>query len=265
MKNNVVFQTLHPSSPYSQASKSFTYGVCISLPLLILYYEGSAYFHTWAEAIIGSNSTEWFMIQFLKAYNVFSSGTALLLLFGIIAGFAFLEQYQQGVPRIKLAFFPITIGESFFFALITITTAYWLINPSLYFPQLPFFSGSYYVAKDMFPSLVVSAGAGFFEELLWRAGLISLLLLAAKKLEIKDLPASAAAVALSALLFAFWHFAPIGPINEDPLTYPLFFFRFYAGIFFGIIYIKRGFGSSVWTHFLVNALAIFGAFSPPIS
>jgi len=96
--------------------------------------------------------------------------------------------------------------------------------------------------------LVISAGAGLHEELLFRllgmAGLGWLLSGLFGKREAWTL-----AFLLSSLAFSLAHHVGAG---AEPFTMAAFVYRFLAGMFFAIVYHLRGFGVAAWTHALYD-------------
>jgi hypothetical protein len=98
--------------------------------------------------------------------------------------------------------------------------------------------------------LVVSLGAGLYEELVFRVLLVSGLLAVARRLFGWGRPAAAAfAVVTGALVFAAFHY--VGPYG-DALELPSFLFRTLAGLAFSGLYVTRGFGITAWTHALYD-------------
>ncbi len=102
--------------------------------------------------------------------------------------------------------------------------------------------------------LMLSLGAGLYEELLFRVLLVSgLLLLARRVLGLGTGLANAFAVGLGALIFSAFHY--IGPFG-DPLRLDSFVFRTIAGVAFSALYVFRGFGITAWTHALYDILVL---------
>jgi len=102
--------------------------------------------------------------------------------------------------------------------------------------------------------LMVSLGAGVYEELLFRVLLVSGLLLAARAiLGLGTVAASIFAVTIGALIFSAFHY--IGPYG-DPLDLPSFVFRTIAGLAFSGLYVTRGFGITAWTHALYDVFLL---------
>jgi hypothetical protein len=97
--------------------------------------------------------------------------------------------------------------------------------------------------------LVVSLGAGIYEELLFRVLLVSGLAWVGLRLGWTRGAAIAAAVATSALIFSAFHY--VGPLG-DPFALPSFTFRAIAGLLLSGLYVARGFGITAWTHALYD-------------
>lgn len=98
--------------------------------------------------------------------------------------------------------------------------------------------------------LMVSLGAGLYEELLFRVLLVSgLAALGAKVLGMKPVPAGVMAAVLGALIFSGFHY--IGPYG-DPFQVGSFTFRAIAGLLFSGLYLTRGFGITAWSHALYD-------------
>jgi membrane protease YdiL (CAAX protease family) len=107
-------------------------------------------------------------------------------------------------------------------------------------------------ARNPLDILVISAGAGFHEELIFRVILMGGLgwLLAGitgKK------RAWIAALIVSSLVFSLAHH--IGPAGES-FTFVAFVYRTLAGVFFAAIYHVRGFAVAAWTHALYDVYVL---------
>jgi hypothetical protein len=102
--------------------------------------------------------------------------------------------------------------------------------------------------------LVVSLGAGIYEELLFRVLLVSGLVALGQVLKWRRPVAVTVAVVVSAIIFSSFHY--IGPYG-DRLELSSFVFRTIAGMMFSVLYVARGFGITAWTHALYDvALAL---------
>jgi membrane protease YdiL (CAAX protease family) len=102
--------------------------------------------------------------------------------------------------------------------------------------------------------LMLSLGAGLYEELLFRVLLVSgLLLLTQRVMGMRPAVANIFAVGVSAVIFSAFHY--IGPYG-DPLRLDSFVFRAIAGVAFSTLYVFRGFGITAWTHALYDVLVL---------
>ena len=102
--------------------------------------------------------------------------------------------------------------------------------------------------------LMLSLGAGLYEELLFRVILVAALgQLARRAFGWRALAAGAFATVLGALIFSAFHY--VGPYG-DPLRLDSFTFRFIAGVFFSAMYLARGFGITAWTHALYDVFIL---------
>ncbi|MFN2250278.1 MAG: CPBP family intramembrane glutamic endopeptidase [Anaerolineae bacterium] len=102
--------------------------------------------------------------------------------------------------------------------------------------------------------LVLSLGAGLYEELVFRVLLVSAVAAVIRRL----LPASRVlggvlAVLVAALFFSLFHY--VGPYGDE-WALSSFTFRFVGGVAFSTIYVLRGFGIVAWTHALYDVLLL---------
>ncbi|HEY5959269.1 MAG TPA: CPBP family glutamic-type intramembrane protease [Polyangiaceae bacterium] len=107
----------------------------------------------------------------------------------------------------------------------------------------------------LFPGLVMSLGAGFYEELVFRVALFTLLGRLAH-LAIISKPAVWKSwlfwliwALLTSFLFSSWHH--VGELGE-PFTMRAFVFRWVCGMVFTAIFALRGYATAVWTHTLYD-------------
>ncbi len=102
--------------------------------------------------------------------------------------------------------------------------------------------------------LMVSLGAGLYEELFFRVLLVSALaLLARRALGLRAVPAGAVATVLGALIFSAFHY--VGPYG-DPFRLTSFVFRAISGVAFSAMFLLRGFGITAWTHALYDVFLL---------
>jgi hypothetical protein len=108
--------------------------------------------------------------------------------------------------------------------------------------------------------LMISLGAGIYEELLFRVLMVGTLAsLARRGFGWSAGAAGGFATVIGALIFSAFHY--IGPYG-DRLELASFAFRTIAGVLFSGMYLLRGFGITAWTHALYDVfLALAGASS----
>lgn len=100
--------------------------------------------------------------------------------------------------------------------------------------------------QSIITRVVMSIGAGLYEETAFRLGLLTLSVVAAEKvLGFRRWVAVLFGLAFSSLAFsAMHHIPPYG----DPLSIGVFMFRTLAGVFFALLFWYRGFAVAVYTH-----------------
>lgn len=102
--------------------------------------------------------------------------------------------------------------------------------------------------------LMLSLGAGLYEELFFRVVLVSgLTALGVSALGWNRRTAVLVAVVSSAFIFSAFHYIP--PYG-DRLELASFTFRFLSGLAFSALYVVRGFGITAWTHALYDAFLL---------
>jgi membrane protease YdiL (CAAX protease family) len=103
-------------------------------------------------------------------------------------------------------------------------------------------------ASSPLTRIVISAGAGLHEELVFRLGLISAIAFVWPRIPGIGSAASALPVAViaSSILFALAHYL------VDPFAWFSFWYRTIAGLIFAGIYLGRGFAVAAYTHTLYD-------------
>ena len=124
-------------------------------------------------------------------------------------------------------------------------------------PTLAILPGS---RETLWEPLVFSVGAGIYEELLFRLIAIALIhMILVDLLALPDAWGATAAVTLSALAFALYHFPPFwqsGEAFRAAFRWDHFIFFTIAGVYFAAIYILRGFGIVAATHAIYDVLVV---------
>jgi membrane protease YdiL (CAAX protease family) len=108
-------------------------------------------------------------------------------------------------------------------------------------------SGSEYPLAKL---LVLSLGAGVYEELVFRLAFFALVsLVLTDFMGISKHRTAWVALVVGALLFSLYHY-----LGWEEPNWRTFVFRFVAGIFFGLLYMTRGFGITAGAHAAYDVL-----------
>lgn len=100
--------------------------------------------------------------------------------------------------------------------------------------------------------LIMSFGAGVYEEFFFRLAIFTVLTLVLRDLfKINRVPANLLIVVISAILFSAYHY--LSPVEH--FVWRTALFRTIAGIFFGLLFIARGFGITAASHCSYDIIA----------
>jgi hypothetical protein len=218
------------------------------LPLILAYEVGMAVMHGRMSAgprptLAAQMLLEWFFSLF-GATGYYLPGLALivvLLAWHVAARFPWRVSFH---PLVGMA------GESVLLAVPLLLLNRWL--PPLA-GRLAGGGPAPHGAGAGFDNLLLSVGAGLYEELVFRLILISLLMLLFTDIfRIREVWAVALSVILSSVLFATHHYQPIG---ADSWSLPEFVFRTAAGAYLAAVFVLRGFGLAVGCHVFYDVVA----------
>jgi hypothetical protein len=230
------------------------YSLSFALPLLVAY-EALAFFLSQMEVARVRNGAD----VLLKSLFVALGGREGLALFGLVlvgGGAVLVWRDVQRSGRIRPGYFLLMAGEAIAYALLfgmVAATLTGLLLPSLSTVTSVSYAGVVSPTEWSLPTqLMISLGAGIYEELLFRVLLVSgLVLVGTRVLRWSSTQASILAVVLGAAIFSAFHY--LGPYGE-PFGLVSFTFRTVAGLLFSALYILRGFGITAWTHALYDVL-----------
>jgi len=239
---------------YFQLSRSARYSILFAVPLL-LAYETLAF-------LLGGSATAGVRNGadvLLKALFLSLGGQRGLLAFDLVLlaiGATLVWRDRNTGGPLKPWIFAGMLGESIALALLFGTVVGTLTALLLQGPAALAVGG---LSQFGFGTQVMlSLGAGIYEELLFRVILVSGLAFLARRI-IGWLPGASniAGVLLGALIFSAFHY--IGPYG-DTWSLQSFAFRFVAGLVLNGLYVFRGFGIAAWTHALYDLiLSVVGA------
>ncbi len=231
---------------YLTRSREARYSLTFALPLLLLYEASSLAVSGSASAGIRNGAD----VLLKSLFTTLGGRTGLMLfslaLFGTGAVLVWRDRRRAAEP-LDARVFGYMLGESVLYAGGFGFVVGWLTSLVLAGPRLLALQGT---ALDLPTQLVVSLGAGIYEELLFRVLLTGGLLWGFRAAFKWGRPAAASgAVLLSALIFSAFHY--IGPLG-DAFTVSSFTFRAIAGVAFSGLYVTRGLGITAWTHALYD-------------
>lgn len=247
------------SSGYWRASRAPRYSLTFAFPLLVAY-EALA-FTLSHQAMTGvRNGAD----VLLKSAFVVLGGRNGLIAFGILlvgtgAALAWRDRRRSGPLEGRV--FALMALESVLYALIfgaVVGTLTGLLlrpfHPSVATTtallEYPLQVGS--DRLGLATQLMISLGAGIYEELLFRVLMVGALAWSARRLFKWSAGAAGVfATLVGAVVFSAFHY--VGPYG-DRLELASFAFRTIAGVMFSGLYLLRGFGITAWTHALYDVL-----------
>ncbi len=232
---------------YLQATREPRYSLTLALPLLLMY-EGLAALMSQSDAAGVRNGAD----VLLKTAFAALGGRHGLTAFGVLLlGVGGWLVWKDSRPKTK-TFNPSYLGymimESVVYAAALGSVVSTLTTLLLSGPLAVVLQGGF--GQLSFGSqLIVSLGAGLYEELLFRVLLVTAFVALGLWLGWKRPVAVGAAIVASALVFSAFHY--VGPFG-DPLTLPSFTFRAIAGLVLSGLFVARGFGIVAWSHALYD-------------
>lgn len=238
---------------YGQASRAPRYSLLFALPLLVLYEVLALIVPAGPGGIAVRNGAD-AILQALFIWVAGPWGSRIFMLCLIAVG---VWLVAKDMRRNRGAFAPAILGamliESLCLALAFGIVVGGLTAAILGEPPPPMLIQRVH-ELDRATILMLSLGAGIFEELLFRVLLVGALAWAARTvLAFRPLAAGIFATVVGALVFSAFHY--IGPFG-DTLDVYSFVFRTIAGLFFSGLYLLRGFGVTAWTHALYDVLLL---------
>ncbi|MGA9838686.1 MAG: CPBP family intramembrane glutamic endopeptidase [Gemmatimonadaceae bacterium] len=238
---------------YWAASRSPRYSLLFALPLLVLY-EGLAAARparvAGGEILNGAD-----VLLRDVAYALLGPPGPLALMAVVILVCALLvyRDVRRG-GGVRFRMFPLMIAESAVLALlfgIVVGTA-----TAELLTHLSALAAGPIQGMDATTRLMLSLGAGLYEELVFRVLLVGGLAFGGRVvLGLSRFTAGAIATVVGALAFSAFHY--IGPYGE-PLQLQSFVFRAISGVAFSALYLTRGFGITAWTHALYDIWVLVG-------
>ncbi|MGQ0714216.1 MAG: CPBP family glutamic-type intramembrane protease [Gemmatimonadaceae bacterium] len=245
--------TLSPLHSYWRQSRAHRYSLIFALPLLVAYETLAAILGAGEPQAIRNGADvllKTFFIRILGEHGPLVFGAILI---GVSVGLVARDMRAHGrrlSPRVFAGMAAESIALALMFGVVVSTITSHVLAPFAAMVQ------GHMEQLGWWTQLMVSLGAGLYEELLFRVLLVGAIATAGAKL-LGWRPATAAVVAVGVGAFVFSAFHYIGPFG-DPLEAGSFAFRLVAGIFFSALFVTRGFGITAWTHALYDVFLLFG-------
>ncbi len=179
-----------------------------------------------------------------------SLSTYLLINLGILVvfGIGLFVLREKGTFKPKI--WPWVVAESTVYALLLGSAVVFLMS-SLGLDALLSTGPKDY---GFFTSIVLSLGAGLYEETVFRLILMGGMFWAGvKAMKLPTWVSAVGAVVLSSLIFSGIHY--VGSLG-DAFTLGSFVFRFFAGVLLAVIFYLRGFAVAVYTHAIYDIIVM---------
>jgi hypothetical protein len=192
-----------------------------------------------------------FLTVFLFRNLGLSTGSYLAYTFAVAVAFAIAVTVLRHKERFDPHLIVRVLLESAIYALTMGSLIVFVMTRALGIsPQLAGGGGGFVAQQGLGTRIVMSLGAGVYEETVFRLGILTgLMLLFDRAIGMRRWIAFPLALLLQAALFsAMHHIPPYG----DPLHVGIFVFRVLAGVCFGVLYWYRGFAIAVYTHALYD-------------
>lgn len=237
-------------SRYFSLTRTHSYSLLFALPLLLLYEAGAIYIARVEGSSLRNGADV--LLQTLLAIGGLE-GTMVLALAALAAGVVLvvIERRKRNVPVRFLPFLGMAAESVFYAACLGIvvgSATHWLLQ------SLPLASAASAIANlSTAEALVLSFGAGLYEELLFRVIVVGGIFAALRGSGLSPGQAGVVSVLVASVIFSGFHY--IGPYG-DPWALPSFLFRFLAGVLFSVLFLLRGFGITAWAHALYDVMVL---------
>jgi hypothetical protein len=232
-------------SSYLEKSRDLSTSVILVFPLFVIYQLGLL-------ATGGVRNGVDFVTNTLMSlaghsfWNYFLINLGFLVVFGV--ALVWLRKSGTFNPRL----WPKVIAESTVYAFFFGGFVVWIMSVMGLDVLLAAGAGS--AAYGPFDSLILSVGAGLYEEIVFRLFLMGgLFWVGSRALKLPVWVAAVGAVILSSLVFSGVHY--IGALG-DPFELGSFIFRFIAGAVLAVIFYLRGFAVAVYTHAIYDIIVM---------
>ena len=229
-------------STYWSETHSPLYSFIFTLPLFMLYELGMVLLS--AEDIVElRNGADVLMRQVMGLFGIYGVyGFSATFMVGFTIAFIRQKKHLKSMvirgEYLLTMFFESVLYSALLFFLLGIFQTL-LMSPT---------------SKLLFQQIVLSLGAGIYEEFVFRVVMITgIAALLGLVLQWKQSAQYAGAVLIAAAIFSMFHF--VGDYG-DVFSFNMFFIRLIAGILLGFVYAMRGFGIAAYTHAIYDLVVL---------
>lgn len=228
---------------YFESTRTPMYSLIFTLPLLGLYELGLLLISR-DDIPNLRNAADVLMKQIMEQFGLFGLyGFGFLFIFGFLFVY-FIQRKSWSHIHIRGNYFIFMLAESILWA--------WVLYYFMLLVQSPFLMTPH--SRIIIQQVVLSIGAGIYEEFIFRVILITGLMSVLHFVMQWSIGfRRAGAIVIAAVLFSLFHF--IGVLGESP-SIALFLIRFFAGVFLGVLYSVRGFGITACAHGVYDLILV---------
>lgn len=236
--SNSAPRPIKPAGYFQRAEAPLT-SLLFLLPLIVLYELGTRYIsqstHQAEQQIIAFKLLQ----QFFAFFGATSRYLPALAVVGILMAWHIARHDPWEAPFWTICGMTL---ESFVLAIPLIlmgcvAARYWSLSASF---------------GDALNLIILSVGAGIYEELVFRLMALTLLhLLLIDLFAIRKPLAYLLMVVISSVAFSGYHY-----LSAEPFVWQTFVFRTVAGLYFGAIFVFRGFGITAGSHAAYDVLIV---------
>jgi hypothetical protein len=238
---------------YFASTRAPRYSILFALPLLILYESLAALLSTPAGGLRNGADA---LFRGAFAAVAGTRGPAIFMAAVVLLGVGLIARDMKRAKQpLRPVYFALMVIEAtilaVLFGLVVGTITSQLLGAT---HLLAIAAPTKITAMSRPMRLMLSLGAGLYEELFFRVVLVSgLAALSRLAFGFGRTASATIAVIFSAILFSLFHYIP--PYG-DPFQIASFTFRLLSGLAFSALYVLRGFGITAWTHALYDTLLL---------
>lgn len=232
---------------YHRITRTHFFGLLIVLMLLVVYESTSALAFQEGKTVL-KNAAE-LMIKRSFWYAGLWHPAAYVAAYLALLAWACWVAKKDGLLALRFPYFPYVIFESLIYAL-SLSSIIHLMSRTAAIRVL----GTDGPGLGMGERMALALGAGIYEELLFRFGILgALLFFFSKTWPVSPTVHQLLALTLTSVLFSTFHYWS----GREAVAADSFFYRFYAGLILGGLYLWRGLGVAAYTHAFYDLLLVF--------